>query len=83
MVQTFEGRPFGRKIVVIVDIGVVAGDLEAGEIQRATDCARTADGGVGHSLGAHGGCCWVGVTGSTVVAVIAVSTAAASRRVSN
>lgn len=67
-----------------MDIGVVAGDLEAGEIQRAADCARATDGGVGHSLGVHGGCCcWVGVAASTVVAAVAVSTAASGGRVSN
>lgn len=68
-----------------MDIGVAAGDLEAGEIQGAADCSRTADGGVGQSLGVHDGCCCcrVGVTATTVVAAVAVSTAAAGGRVGN
>lgn len=65
-----------------MDITVVV-DLEAGEIQRATDCARTADGGGCHSLGVQSGC-WAGVTANTtVVAIVAVGAAAANRRVSN
>jgi hypothetical protein len=82
MVWTFERRPFGSRIIFIVDIKVVV-DLEAGEIQRAADCARTADGGGCHSLGVHGRR-WAGVTAHiTVDAIVAVGTATADGRVSN